>query len=147
MKFKPIDNEDCDLLFKWTNDETVRQNAFNTNPISYEEHTNWFKSKLNSNQTTIYICFVEGDPIGQIRVDLEGETGIISYSIDKNFRGRGYGTEILMEITDLVLKNNSGVKKLAGRVKYNNIASQKAFEKVGYSFIKETDYIEYYKYL
>ena len=38
--------------------------------------------------THIFIACVDGKPIGQIRIDLENDEGIISYSIDSNFRGQ-----------------------------------------------------------
>lgn len=147
IKLRPVIEGDCDLLFTWVNDESVRQNAFNTSKISYEEHKKWFKSKLNSNSSIVYICYLEEKPMGQIRIDIEGNAGVISYSIAREFRGKGYGTEVLKKVVDIIKADNVKVGELIGKVKHSNIPSQRAFEKAGYECLKKHEYIEYYKVL
>lgn len=144
---RPAEDKDCDLLYKWANDETVRENAFNTNYIIYEDHKKWFQNKLNSDTTLLFICCLNQEPIGQIRLDMENGNGIIDYSIDKKYRGKGYGTCILKEILKVLTKNNIRIDKVIGRVKYQNRPSQKAFTKAGYNCNFEANYIEYYKHL
>ena len=78
VSLSKIQSQDCDLLFKWVNDPEVRENAFNTSPISYEEHVKWFKNKIDSKTSFIYIARVGNSPIGQIRIDIEFDQGIIS---------------------------------------------------------------------
>ncbi|MFZ5987160.1 MAG: GNAT family N-acetyltransferase [Bacillota bacterium] len=145
IELRPIKEDDCDLLFEWVNDESVRRNAFNTNIISYEDHKKWFYEKLCSGLSFIYICCAEGEPVGQIRIDVEEDTGIISYSVAKQHRGKGYGTTILKEVLNLVEANDIKVCKLVGRVKHTNTPSQKAFEKAGYERMENKDCIEYYR--
>lgn len=147
ITLRPVKPEDCDLLFGWANDGTVRQNAFNSRPIPYEEHKVWFEHKLNSDKSLIYIGYMGEEAVGQIRIDIEGDTGLIDYSIAKEHRGRGYGTLFLERIVCVMEAGGMKVKKLAGRVKPGNIASQKAFEKAGYSSSKNTEYVEYLRVL
>ena len=78
IKLVPVKEEHCDLLFSWVNDEMVRKNSFNTEPITYQEHTRWFKNKLNSDRSFIFICYVGERPVGQIRVDVDNNTGLIN---------------------------------------------------------------------
>lgn len=142
-----VKREDCDLLFSWVNEEAVRRNAFNSNLISYEEHKKWFENKLKDENSIIYICYIQDKVIGQIRVDITGCSGVIDYSIAKEFRGKGYGTEVLKEITKELKRSRPWINRLAGRVKHNNSPSEKAFKKAGYDWKITEDYIEFIKIL
>ncbi len=132
-----------DLLYKWANDEDVRKNSFNSDKIDYETHKKWFKEKLNTNKSSIYIYYYNDIPIGQIRLDFDGDKAYISYSIDKVYRGQGHGDNILILIENELI--NTTLKYLYGKVKYNNIASQRKFEKLGFKKVCKEDYIEYIK--
>ena len=147
ITFKRIQENDCDLLFKWVNDESVRKNSFNSRPITYEDHKKWFNNKLKSNNSLIYICYINGNAVGQIRIDIEEEIGFIDYSIDDNYRGKGYGTQLLIKVLEELVYSSIKIKKIIGRVKYENIASQRAFEKSGYVCDRKEDYVEYVMYL
>lgn len=147
VKLRQVTKEDCDLLFQWANDETVRENCFNSNTIPYEEHLDWFNNKLNSDKSYIYICLSEEKAIGQVRVDVENQIGTISYCVAREYRGLGYGTLILGEIIKKIKCENIFINKLIGKVKDSNIPSCKAFEKAGYFCNNKNDYIEYYKKL
>ncbi len=137
----------CDLLFQWINDKEVRNNSFHTDPIDYKEHVKWFQDKMTSPQCLLYICCAKEEPIGQIRIDIKEDTGWISYSVAKDFRGKGYGTNILRNLVNIFHLREKGIQKLVGRVKGENIASQRAFEKAGYHSFKTEAYIEYYRLL
>lgn len=141
--FKPAEMNDCDLLYKWVNDETVRRNSFNSQKIAYENHKAWFENRLNSDKCFIFVVYSEDTPIGQIRLDIDRDIGIINYSIDRQFRGMGYGTEILRGITELPQLHSKRICKLIGNVKIDNISSQKAFERAGYVHSIKDEYIEY----
>ena len=142
--FRNIRKDDCDLLFKWVNDSEVREMAFSTNAVLYEEHKKWFYNKLNSNLTHIFIACVDDKPIGQIRIDIEDNEGIIGYSIDKNYRGQGYGSKVLKKIITVVKDTDINISKLVGKVKHKNVKSCRAFERAGYKSIEREDFIEYY---
>lgn len=143
ITFKKAGIEDCKLIFKWANDEIVRSNSFNTSQIDFESHVRWFRNKMNSPDCVLYVCYNGQTPIGQIRIDIEKDVGIINYMVDEQFRGMGYGTEFLKRVAHEIEKENVRISKLLGRAKYENIASQKAFEKAGYGSQEFEDYIEY----
>ncbi|MBE6077757.1 GNAT family N-acetyltransferase [Clostridium sporogenes] len=144
-KFLKATEKECYLLFKWVNDDKVRQNAFNTNKIKYEEHSKWFYTKLKDPNVFIYIYFIEDNPVGQIRIECNEEIGIIDYSIDKFHRNKGYGKKMLQELENEAEFKRINLHKLIGQVKYNNIQSQKCFEDLGYLKKEKDYYIEYYK--
>jgi len=139
LYLRKVTENDIDLLFKWANDPMVRENSFNSEPIEYEEHKNWFNDKLKSNQSWIYILEKNKTPAGQIRIDIEEEKGVINYSIAKNFRGEGLGTKILKLVTERVKKDDLPIEKLEGEVKSGNIPSIKCFRKAEYKEEKKND--------
>lgn len=144
IKFKLATASDCDLLFKWANDTSVRENSFNSNIINYEEHKKWLNDSLKSDKTYIYICYSKDKPIGQIRIDLKENTGVIDYSIDSKWRGKGYGTLLLNDIIFFIQNKGLSITKLIGKVKHTNIVSQKAFMKAGYLQKYNFEYMEYW---
>ncbi len=135
---------DCDLLFNWANDKTVRENSFNSNKIKYEEHVNWFQNKLNSNTCDIFVFYYENIPTGKVIIDIENKEAKISYSIDANYRGCSLSIEMLKL---LEINVELPINKFVGYVKYDNIKSQKVFERLGYQKVKCDNYIKYYKQL
>ena len=146
IDLRPAVPEDVDLLFRWTNDPTVRANAFSTDPIPYENHVAWFRGRLDNPDCRIYIGMEQETPVGVIRVERiqdAPQAGLISYSVDGNARGRGIGTELLRKICRQDLEME-GIQVLAGQVKLENLPSQKAFEKAGYQeFLRNGQYVEY----
>ena len=134
---------DSKLLFEWTNDIAVRQSSFNSNTISLNDHLSWFEKKLKSTETKIYIATIkQNEPIGQIRIDAFEDYWLIDYSIDKTFRGLGFGKHIVK----LMIKLNPK-KKFLAKVKSVNIASQKVFENLHFNKIDNSKKIITYKIL
>lgn len=142
--------EDMDLLYQWANDAEVRKNAFHMEKIPYEDHKKWFGKVMEDERIYQYILCDDDVFIGQIRLNVEGDTAWIDYSICSDKRGLGYGSTMLslMEQQLAVDKiSYSYIAKLAGQVKYRNAASAKAFEKCGYEKKELAEYIEYTKLL
>ncbi len=127
------DMQDLDLLFGWVNERSVRQNAFSSQSIVYEEHKKWFKNLLMSHNARQYIYVSDDKPIGQVRVSVEGEDAEIDYSICLQERDKGHGKEMISLLRKQVRQDFPDVKKLIARVKPGNTASQKVFEDTGYA--------------
>lgn len=142
---RAIREEDCDLLFEWINDTEVRQAAFNSDTILYEDHRKWFYNKLGSSLTHMFIICVRENPVGQIRIDMGNNEGVLDYSIAKKYRGYSYGSRALEKIIVEVKERGIKINRLIGRVKIPNIQSRKAFENAGFRGVDKQDYIEYYK--
>ena len=134
---------DSELLFEWTKDIAVRHSSFNSNSINLNDHLLWFNKKLESTNTKIYIATIEQNiPIGQIRIDAFYDYWLIDYSIDKSFRGSGYGKQLVK----LLIKLNPN-KFFLAKVKSENIASQKVFENLNFQKINNSKNTITYKFL
>jgi spore coat polysaccharide biosynthesis protein SpsF len=130
--FKKSSIDDLDLLFDWVNEDMVRKNSFSNDIITYNQHAEWFKDKINSENTKIFICYLDDKPVGQVRIDIIGMDGYIDYSVDKYYRKKGIGTIILKNIKDIILELNIKVSRLIGKVKKDNHGSINAFIKAGF---------------
>lgn len=146
-QFRRAVQDDCQIIFEWANDELVRENSFNSNKISYAEHVLWFQNKLVSDKSFMFIFCVDDKPAGQVRIDIENEVGIISYSLDKTYRGKGLALEMLQLLEGEIGAQYIKIKVLVGYVKANNLASIKIFEKLEYLKLIENENYKYYKYI
>lgn len=121
---------DAKLLFDWRNDSLTRKNSFNTGELVYEDHLKWLKKTLEKN-VPFFIMVKDNTPVGQVRLTEEDNIFYISYSIAEEYRGQGYGREILLAVENKIGLNNPDFE-FCGEVKKDNIASCKVFEGLGY---------------
>lgn len=135
---------DAEIIFNWANESTVREQSFNSQLISWNDHISWYNNKLESEESDIYILH-DSDierPLGQIRLDYSSEeqAWYIGYSIDKLYRGLGLGIEILK-----LIKKEVPLRTLHAQIKKGNTASIKTFEKADYkkSFNMDDDILIY----
>ena len=144
---RKANEEDVMLYFNWANDVAVRQNAISTEPILLENHQKWFFSRLERLSTSMYIFEKENTVFGQVRFDIEGDSAIIDYSIDKKYRGQGLGSKILELAIDIFKKEFTGdYKNITGTVKESNIPSAKVFERLDFELkARQTSKGEVYK--
>ncbi len=93
-----------------------------------------------------HLPFVLGAELKQTG-ELIGDAGIsevegkpdeteIGYCIGREFRGKGYGTELLNAISGYVA-SRFGIRTIYGRVVHGNKASVRVLEKNGYEFVQE----------
>ena len=133
LKLRPVEESDCKRLWQWANDPEVRRQSYNTEEIPWEDHKEWFQRKRLSDDCTIYIAECEGDPVGQIRFDVEDERSVVDVHVDPDQHGKGFGTKIIKEGTGKFL-DLSDLNQVHAYIKIDNIASCRAFEKAGYAY-------------
>ncbi|MBR4346230.1 MAG: pseudaminic acid synthase [Oscillospiraceae bacterium] len=134
--------EDIDLLYNWVNDPVTRNSAFNTDMITFEEHRKWFEGVISSPNIYQYILMLDNVPIGQIRLNNLNGKAEIDYSISKEYRCRGFGTQLLELVKEKIISESIEIYVLIGQVKAENNASAKCFSNAG--FTKSYLNFEYY---
>ena len=149
FKIKLANKSDIEDIFKLSNDSIVRENSFNSEFISWEEHVKWFNNKINNEECIYYV--VKGNKnefIGQVRFDRieNSKNYVVAISINKQFRGIGIGNEILRQ-TSCKLNYDFDVKNIYAYIKEENQSSVKCFLNAGYKVIgkKEIDNFPSYK--
>lgn len=150
LSLREVTAKDMDLLYKWANDPTVRQNAFHTEPIPYEDHKMWFAKNLADRDVLMYIlCSISArgqeEPLGQIRLAIEEENAVISYSVDASRRGQGLGAKMVLMAEEKLRESRRDVTHCIAQVKYENPASARVFEKCGYDEQDMEQYMEFNK--
>lgn len=131
LMLRRAEEKDCRFLFDLRNEEEVRKNSFQTQPIPYEQHETWFRRKLSEKQTKIFILELEQQPAGQVRIDICGEKAEISYALCRGARGHGYSKWMLSEL-ELRARKDGWCSGLIAEVKRENIASRKIFQSLEY---------------
>lgn len=134
----PANELHCDLVFEWANDEEVRKHSFNNKKIIYEEHRKWYLNKLKDVDCNIFLLADSYKNIGIVRCQREENDTVISYSISKENRGKGYGYKILAMLEEELVKKY-GNQNLIAYVKKENLASIRVFERLNYVIIENND--------
>ena len=128
--------KDCRLIWKWANDPDVRAVSFSTGAFPYQEHIEWYETKLDDQQCYFYIAEnSRQESVGQIRFELKGQEARISISLDHKFRRQGHGSKII-ELASKTFFGSTDVKTIHAYIKKENTASLAAFKKAGFSFVK-----------
>ena len=134
--------DDAMDILAWRNDPQTRAASFNKEEIDTDSHLKWFEGKLADENCELFILTDGEKKLGHIRVDINDNTGTISYMINPTHRGKGYGTEMIRLLDAAVDKR---VSVLSALVEKDNAASQKCFERNGYERREEGDTIRYSK--
>jgi UDP-2,4-diacetamido-2,4,6-trideoxy-beta-L-altropyranose hydrolase len=135
LRLRPIQKSDCELVWMWSNDPSVRSVSFSSKYIPWEEHVQWFDLKLVNPKCVFLIAVDEGEhPIGFVRFDIEGDSkeAIISVNIDQRYRGKGYGRELIRTASQRLLVFHD-IDTIHAYIKQENIPSVKAFLRAGYN--------------
>jgi RimJ/RimL family protein N-acetyltransferase len=133
VRLREAREEDCRLLWEWTNDPEVRTASFSTAPVPWDDHRSWFHSKLADPSCLLYIATDgAGRPIGQVRFDVRGAAAVVSTSLDRRRRGQGYGAAVI-RLTSRALFEAAPVEAIHAYVKEDNKASATVFAKAGYT--------------
>lgn len=132
---RDVNIKDITNVFDLSNDDVVRQNSINKEKIVWENHVNWFNNRIKKTEEPFYIVeSLNGDFIGQVRIENRNEENVVSVSITKDYRGKGLCAEILKEAV-----NKSGMINFTAYIFKDNISSVKSFEKAGFNFVIETE--------
>jgi UDP-2,4-diacetamido-2,4,6-trideoxy-beta-L-altropyranose hydrolase len=122
--------DDMELFYYWANDPAVRKHSFAKDLIGWQGHISWFKKKLESSNTLIWVMqTANGLPVGQVRFDINDGIADIAYSLDPLVRGRGWG-KLLLKLGIDKFKNTYTDILCRGKVKSDNLPSKRCFQKL-----------------
>ena len=119
--------EDAPTLFKWANDSDTRKNSFDRPAIDPLSHIGWLSEKIKS-RIPFYIFEWLDVPIGFVRLDLVSGEFVLSYGLDKLFRGRGLSVKVL----NLALSQLGHFQKVIALTTPENEPSIRALTRVGF---------------
>ncbi|MFP3938696.1 MAG: UDP-2,4-diacetamido-2,4,6-trideoxy-beta-L-altropyranose hydrolase [Acidobacteriota bacterium] len=133
LTLRPATLTDARLLWRWVNDPDVRAASFRSAPIPWLEHRRWLAGRLTDPGTRIYVALDgAGEPVGQIRFEVEGETANVDVSVEPAARGGGLGTGLIRAGCERFFRER-GTQRVRARVKVGNRASLGAFRRAGFA--------------
>lgn len=123
-----VEMNDAKQLFDWANDPVTRANAINKQPIPWAGHMQWLERKLASADSYMFIFRDRRTnlDLGLVRFDNDGEKFLISYLVDSEVRGGGWG-EVIMKVGLRELERLTERRIYRALVMEDNIASSRVF--------------------
>ena len=132
LQLRLAEQADCERVFGWRNDENTRKFFFNNETISWERHCEWFLAKLNTTDCVLLIGQDAGNAIGVLRYDIRQQIATVSIYLDPQLHGLGYGSVLLTTGERWLRQHRPLVAELKAEIVCENIASKRAFVKVGF---------------
>ncbi len=124
-------NADAKLLFDWRNEATAREMSFDATPLAWEAHVRWLDQKLAERDAQIFVGEVDALPVGQARVELRDGELVLSYGVDPDLRGLGFGRALVALAMRRALRP-AGTTGWRAHVKAQNEPSKKIFRSLGW---------------
>jgi UDP-2,4-diacetamido-2,4,6-trideoxy-beta-L-altropyranose hydrolase len=135
LNLRMAQQSDCRLLFDWASDARARAASFRSSVISWEEHTLWFAERLQDKQSVMFIGEnAASEPVGLVRFQLRDRTAVVSVNVAPEFRGQGWGGE-LISFSIASLTRSFSVQRIDAFVKPSNQASIQLFESSGFHLV------------
>ena len=132
LNLRPVEKKDYGKILEWRNDPDVRINSLTQHIISIDEHIEYWTEFLKNRGNFAFIVVHGNEDIGILKLKYINK---ITYEIDiflsKSSRNKGLGPQILKIAKKISVQK--GIKQLIAKIKYDNEASKKAFEKGGFS--------------
>ncbi|MBI2094411.1 MAG: pseudaminic acid synthase [Candidatus Omnitrophica bacterium] len=134
LTIRRVRDEDCRLLWEWVNEPAVRQSAFRSSHISWEEHLRWFRQKLSDPACLLFVLHAaDGTPVSQVRFETKAEgCADVDLSVNAPWRRRGIGVLSLRLALQKVASELPKIKSFIARIKTENTASIRTFEAAGF---------------
>lgn len=132
LTLRPARLEDAAPVWALANDPLIAANRFSAGEIPLDTHLDWFRQKLQSASTRMWILEGADGVAGQIRYD-RTEDGLaeIDYWIAPSHRGLGLGPALLRRTWPAACRA-LGAAGVRGIVFDSNRSSMRAFEKGGF---------------
>jgi len=123
---------DCRNIYDWRNAEETRCHIFDKQIIPYESHQQWFTNCLTNQDRIILIGEYDDQPVGVLRYDLSENKALISVYLVPGTQSAGVGSQLIREGSRWLKTAHPEIMQIDAEILSENMASIKAFEKVGY---------------
>jgi RimJ/RimL family protein N-acetyltransferase len=134
LSLRPIQEQDCEQIWKWSNSPEARAASFTSQYIPWRDHVQWFKSKLHDSFCLFFMAVNGwGTPIGQVRIDQKIQEAVLSVYVEGKYRGIGCGSKII-ELASNKFFQVSDMRSIYAYVKLENEESRRAFMRAGFKF-------------
>ncbi len=139
LRLRQLEPADLELVLLWRNDPVIRKWFFSEDPITWEQHRNWYARYLENETDIAFIAEdVAGlyEPVGVAalyRIDTARGTAEFGRLMVGNARakGQGFGFEIVGALSAFGFER-LGLNAIDLEVFEHNAAAIKIYEKAGF---------------
>ncbi len=124
--------DDCDSVWRWRNDSTVRQYSNDPGVIELSEHRRWYAAALQNRSRVLLIGENAEGAVGVLRYDVTGHSATISVYLVPGRQGRGLGPELIRLGEAWLRDHRPEVREIRAEIDARNAASVRAFAKAGF---------------
>jgi RimJ/RimL family protein N-acetyltransferase len=134
LRLTPGAASDRGRLFSWANDPEVRARAFDSRPIGWRGHVQWWAARLASADCRAFIGWLGDDqPVGPVRFDRLADGGWeITVALAPEHRGRGLSAPLISAGCDRLAQLEGPGVRVRARIRADNVASRRAFARAGF---------------
>ncbi len=131
LTIRDATSHDIDHFFGWANEPENRHNSFNQDPIPWPDHQSWFDRRLDADDAWLWVLCADSQlPVGEAHIERTRGMALLSYTVDADYRGRGWGRRFLQMIGQR-WRQISDSEPLFAETKITNTASIACFEACG----------------
>ncbi|MBI2075736.1 MAG: GNAT family N-acetyltransferase [Candidatus Aenigmarchaeota archaeon] len=127
MKLRRVRKGDIKDIFMWRNSPEIRSAMFVSELITWESHVSFWNKRFSDKKNLSFIIEFKDEAVGVVRLDKRGNFHEIDIFVKPEAHGKGVGTEAIKYVIDKA--KTYRIKKLVAKVRPENIASKKMFEK------------------
>lgn len=150
LDFRPMEMIDLRLMHEWLQRPHIRR--WWTKQETYEEVLGSYSPAIEGGDPTDhYLVLLDGREIGFIETYLvadypeyasligvgEGTAGVDLFIADPALTGKGIGAEILRRFVSQIVFASETTRRCVAGPEAANVASVRAFEKAGFSIVRE----------
>jgi len=146
LRLRLLERSDLPTTLNWRNKANIRKWFVHSDPISWEEHQNWFEKYREDENDYVFIIEEKGvfnKSIGQIslynidRANNRGELGRLMVG-EEEARGKGLAKKATRLLVGIAF-NNFLMKELYLNVFKNNYPAIHIYEQCGFKKVKKVD--------
>ena len=147
LKLRAATEHDAEILLEWRNDPTTREMSQTSTPVTRATHMAWLHNALSNDKCLIFIAEDNGDPVGMVRLDVDrdGKAAEVSINIAPHARNKKLAASLLHIAQAHMATSAPGIKMLTARIKTGNTQSERAFERAGYTQVREEHGYNFYE--
>lgn len=131
LTLRAVREDDVALIRALRNDADSVRFSTSARPVSEAEHARWFATPLADPRMRLWVAEENAIPVGQVRVDLDGDTGVFSIVVAAAARGRGLG-QAMLRLALAEVERQDLATTMTAASHPENTASIHMFERVGF---------------
>ncbi len=123
--------DDAKAVWQYNDAPATRAVSLSTAAIPWTTHQQWFAERLADPHCRLWIIEQDGASCGVVRVDKQGDYGVISIALDQGAQGHGVGRTALIAASQRYF-GETGDREVQALILPTNLPSLRAFAAAGF---------------